>query len=158
MPTIAAYGVINQNAQRAKFDIFDFSQPWYPMTLIGAKITLPIFDGLQKNWKVNQSKLAVLKAENDLKMLTQSIDLDIANANASLQNAVSSLENQKKNIDLAEEVFKLTKIKYDEGVGSNLEIVNAESALREAQNNYFTALYDAILASIDFKKAQGEIK
>ena len=75
-----------------------------------------------------------------------------------LQNASVSLENQKKNIALAEEVYRVTKYKYDQGVGTNLEVVTAESALKEAQVNYYNALFDAIVAKIDFDKANGNLK
>jgi outer membrane protein len=53
---------------------------------------------------------------------------------------------QQENRELALEVFRMAKIKYDEGVGSNLEVVEADSALKEAETNYFSALYDALIA------------
>ncbi|MDX5479008.1 MAG: TolC family protein, partial [Cyclobacteriaceae bacterium] len=53
------------------------------------------------------------------------------------------------------EVFNMTKIKYSEGVGSNLEVVEADSALKEAETNYFSALYDALIAKVDLEKALG---
>jgi outer membrane protein TolC len=59
---------------------------------------------------------------------------------------------------LAEDVARVTKIKYEQGVGSNLEVVTAETALKEAQTNYYNALFDALVAKIDFDKANGSIK
>lgn len=56
---------------------------------------------------------------------------------------------------LAESVFDSSKKKYDAGVGSNLEVINAQTALKEAQTNYFNALYDAVIAKIDYDKASG---
>ena len=58
---------------------------------------------------------------------------------------------------LAEKVARVTKIKYTQGVGSNLEVVDAESALKESQINYFNALYDVLVAKIDIEKAFGKL-
>ena len=61
-------------------------------------------------------------------------------------------------MQLAEEVYNTTRIKYKEGVGSNLEVMNAEASLKEAQTNYFSALYDAITSKVDLEKALGHIQ
>jgi outer membrane protein TolC len=68
------------------------------------------------------------------------------------------MEYQKKNMDLAEKVFNQTKLKYDQGLGSNLEVTNSQAELTTAQNNYYSALYDAIVARIDFQRATGKVK
>ena len=142
---------------RSKFDFFS-NKPWYPTTLIGAKISIGIFDGLQTNYRIQQSKLEIMKADNNLKMVQQGIDLEVASAKTNLLNASSSLDTQKKNIELAESIYKTTKLKYEQGVGSNLEVMNAETSLKEAQTNYFNALYDALVAKVDYDKANGNIK
>ena len=64
---------------------------------------------------------------------------------------------QKKNIELAEKVYNSTKIKYEQGLGSNTEIYNAQNELKIAQSNYFSSLYDAINAKIDWLKAAGKL-
>ena len=60
-------------------------------------------------------------------------------------------------MELADKVARVTKIKYEQGVGSSIEVTDAESSLREAQVNYYNALYDAILAKIDLDKAFAKI-
>jgi outer membrane protein TolC len=58
---------------------------------------------------------------------------------------------------LAEKVARVTKIKYGQGVGSNLEVVDAESSLKESQINYYSALYDVLVAKVDMDKAFGKL-
>ena len=58
---------------------------------------------------------------------------------------------------LAANVARVTKIKYNQGVGSNIEVVDAESSLKESQVNYYGALYDAIIAKVDLAKAYGKL-
>jgi outer membrane protein TolC len=155
LPTAAAYGSINGSAQRNKFDIFDTGQKWFPTALIGAKISLPIFTGLQRNARYQQAKIKVMQAENNIDFIRKSIDLELASTSTMLKNASASLDIQKENITIAEDVARVAKIKYDQGVGSNLELVTAETALKEAQTNYYNAMFDALVAKIDYDKANG---
>ena len=149
LPSAFAYGALSGN---------DSKTPWYPTALIGAKVTMPIFTGFQRNSRNQQAQLALEKAENNMDFIKKSIDLELASSNVALQNASSSLENQRKNIAIAEDVVRVAKLKYDQGVGSNLELITAETALQEAQTNYYNALFDALVAKIDFDKANGNLK
>jgi outer membrane protein TolC len=119
---------------------------------------MPIFTGLQRVAKNQQAKLSLQKSVNELDFIKKSIDLELASSITNLQNAASSLENQKQNITIAEEVVRVSKLKYNQGVGSNLELITAETALKEAQTNYYNALFDAIVAKIEFEKANGILK
>lgn len=158
LPNAFAYGSISGTAQRNEFDIFDTDKQWYPTGVVGAKVTMPIFTGFQRHSKNQQAKLSVMKAENDIDFIKKSIDLELASATSVLKNAASSLENQKKNIEIATDVVRVTKLKFEQGVGSNLEMITAETTLKEAQTNYFNALFDALVAKIDFDKANGNLK
>ncbi|HEY0030080.1 MAG TPA: TolC family protein [Bacteroidia bacterium] len=158
LPSAFAYASFSGSAQRNEFDIFDPDKKWYPTKVIGAKVTMPIFTGFQRHSKNQQAQLSLMKAENNLDFIKRSIDLELASSAAILQNASSSLENQKKNIAIAEDVVRVSKLKYEQGVGSNLEMITAENSLKEAQTNYFNALFDALVAKIDFDKANGNLK
>ncbi|MCW3103278.1 MAG: outer rane efflux protein [Bacteroidetes bacterium] len=157
LPTAVAYGSLQGAASRNEFDIWDTQKPWYPMALIGAKFTMPIFTGLARNSRNQQAKLSIMKAENNLEMIRQSIDLELASTTTSLQNASVSLATQKENIKTAEEVYRVAKIKFEQGIGSNLEMITAETTLKESQTNYFNALFDAIVSKIDYDKANGTL-
>jgi outer membrane protein TolC len=158
LPNLAAYGSFSKQAQRAEFDIFDPSLKWYPISLIGVTLNVPIFDGLQKNYKIEQAKISLLKSKNTLDQLQKSINLETNNTSTSYTNALATLKLQKKNIELAERVYQTTKIKYDQGVGSNLEVINAQASYRETLVNYYAAIYDALVSKTDLDKALGNIK
>ncbi len=130
---------------------------WYPATSFGVSLNVPIFSGLQRNYKLQQSKLTLLKTENGFKSLKNSIDLEISRGTITYENALKTLDAQRRNTTLAENVARVTKIKYEQGVGTNLEVVDAESALREAQINYYSAMYDAIVSRVDLIRAYGKI-
>ncbi len=157
LPTLVAYGAFQYNAQRQEFDFFDGKKDWFNVALIGAKLNISVFDGLQRNYRVQQAKIAVLKGENTLKNVEMAAELEANVADISYTNAYASLQTQKRNMELAQHVFDVAQKKFTEGVGSNLEITTAESSLKEAQTNYYNSIYDMLVAEIDYKKATGTL-
>ena len=141
MPSLAAFGTVSANASRNTFDVFHTDKRWYPLGFFGAKLTVPIWDGLQKKSRIQQSKLELQKINNNIENLKQGVSLEYLTAKATLQNNMAELETSKKNRELASEISRVSKIKYDSGVGSSLELVDAESSLKEAETNYFNSLF-----------------
>jgi outer membrane protein TolC len=129
----------------------------YPFSSIGITLSVPIFTGLQNSYQLQQEKLKLQKVENGFKTMENSIDLQIKQFIVQYQNSVQTLESQKQNMTLAERVAKVTKVKYEQGVGSNIEVVDAESSLKESQVNYYNALFDAVIAKTDLEKAFGKL-
>jgi len=135
----------------------NFSDYWFSNGNYALSLSVPIFDGFRRKYMIQKQYTSLLKSENSLKDLRRSIDLQVGQAAIILTNSLESLEAQKKNMELAKEVYRVAQVKYKEGLGSNLEIVNAESSYKEAETNYFSALYDALVAKVDLEKAQGLI-
>nr|MDQ3073908.1 TolC family protein [Bacteroidota bacterium] len=125
--------------------------------LIGAQLRIPIFDGLQKDARIEMARINLEKVGNGFDLLRMSIELETTNARIMYNNALETMESQKRNLELAQEIVRVTQIKYTEGVGSNLEVLTAETALKESQTNYMNALYDILIAQVDLKKALGTL-
>lgn len=134
-----------------------FTMKWFNNSVVALNLNIPIFDGFTKRYQVEQKKIALDKVRNGRTLLKQSIDLEASQAGINIKNAFATLETQKRNMDLAQEIVRVSKIKYKEGVGSNIEVINAESDFKEAQTNYFAALYDLMIAKVDLSKAKGEL-
>lgn len=130
---------------------------WYKVSSYGVSLNVPIFSGLQRNYQIQQEKIRLRKIENTFKTLESSIDLEVKQSTIGYQNALSSLDAQQRNMDLAAKVARVTRIKYEQGVGSNIEVIDAESSLKESQVNYYNALYDALVAKTDLDKAFGKL-
>lgn len=128
---------------------------WYGYSTVGLRLSWNMFTGLQRTYQIQQEKLSLLKIENGFESLEQSIDLEVYQNQQNLKNALSKLEVQQESMELASNIFDITEIKYQEGVGSNLEVIEADNDLKEAQTNYYSALYDAIIAQLELKKALG---
>jgi len=156
IPTIAAFGSYSKNAQRQSFNFFNKGD-WFTTSLIGLKISVPIFDGFARRARIENAKLTLEKSNNNLQQGKESMDNDVVQARIKMKSAILTADNQKQNIQLAEDVFNTTRKKYDQGLGSNQEIYNAQTELKVAQTNYYSALYDAITAKIDYLKAVGKL-
>ncbi len=130
---------------------------WYKFSQLGLSLNVPIFTGLSRSYRIQQEKLKLVQMENTFINLKNAIDFEIAQASISFENAILSLAAQKENQDLAGNVARVTKIKYEQGVGSSFEVTDAENSLRTAQTNYYSALFDAMVAKVDLDKAYGKL-
>jgi outer membrane protein TolC len=163
----AAYG-FSGSAKSAK-DLFAFRGPesvnsngfanqnWFGFGNVGLALNVPVFDGFRRKYQVQQARLQQKTIEHGFETLRQSIDLQDAQSRATLVNALDVLDNQKANLELAGDVARVSKIKFQAGVGSNVELITAETDLREAQTNYYGAIYDVLVAKVDRDKATGEL-
>ncbi len=131
---------------------------WFNFAFVGVSLQVPIFDGLRKKYEVQEAKLTLKTLDNGFRSLQQSIDLQLSQSNTNLQNALEVIKSQKESLDLATEVARVSNIKFKEGVGSNLEVITAETDLRQAQTNYYAAIYDALIAKVDLQKATGTLQ
>ncbi|HTS44890.1 MAG TPA: TolC family protein [Puia sp.] len=156
LPSVSVNAGLNTNAYRTKFDIFGPGM-WFPASYLGLSISVPIFDGLYKDANIQKAKLTLRQTENQMDALKISIDDEVKEAQLRFAAAMATLNFQKKNMDLAESVYNQTRKKYEQGVGSNTEITSAESDLKQAQTNYIQALYNTVIAKIDYQNAIGKI-
>lgn len=128
---------------------------WAPTIVLGLSATVPIYDFGGRSARVEKARLAKQKIINQRNDINRSIQLEVVNARATFKTAASRLSLGKENLDLAQRIYDTTQIKYREGVGSSLEIVQAEQSLYEAQANYLTVLYDALVAKENLYLALG---
>ncbi len=159
-PSLTAYANYGYNAQGAEFHIIKTpNNHWvdYRNSSIGLRLRIPVFDGLQRNYRNQQAKLKVSQLKENINLSKQSMNLEIANAVTQYKNTQSRIEAEKQNVQLAEEVFKVTQLEYKEGVTSSINLVTSEMSLREAQNTYTNTLLDFYNARLNLEKAKGTI-
>lgn len=133
------------------------TKQWFDNAAVTVALQIPIFDGFSKKYKAVQSANNLQKVRQSYSLLKSSIDLQRSQASITMKNALESMKEQKANLDLANEISRVTRVKYQQGVGSNLEVLNAESSIKESQANYFTALYNALVAKVELEKANGTL-
>lgn len=157
LPTVAAVGNYSLNGQGQKFFTHN-STIWINSSFVGLNINVPIFDGFQRKYKIQQSQLRVEKVVNNIEFVKQVIDFDQVASKESLKNALLNLDIQERNITLAEKVYNTTKIKFEQGLGSSFEVLQADADFQQAQSNYFQALYNATIARIGYLRSLGKLQ
>jgi outer membrane protein len=157
LPSLSAFGSAGYNNASNKFnDLVNKSYPGFSM--VGLQLDIPIFDGFQRKSRVKGAKLKVEKAKNDLENTKLGIDFQTQSARKTLANALSTIESRKRTMQLANSVLVLAQKKYKAGVGSNQDVVLAQTDFLQAQNNYFSALQSVVNAHADLEKALGLLK
>ncbi|MFM8592637.1 MAG: TolC family protein [Sphingomonadales bacterium] len=157
IPTIAMNGVYAKNAQRNTWSFLKPEQSWFTISNVSINMTVPIFNGFVTKSRISQTRIELQRTRNEIEGLKRTIDSEAASARNNFQSAISRLDAQQQNLELAEKVYGQIKKKYEMGVGSQTEINIAQNEWKAAQTNYVTALSDAMMARIDWLKATGKL-
>jgi outer membrane protein len=151
-------GFANAGYTRSDLDLGKVIQnEWFSYMMWGINLNVPILEGGSKLYKMKQAKYQYAKSENSLAQFSQVVDLQVKQSVISLSNEMENLQIQKRNLDLANEVVRVSKVKYAAGTGSNLEVIDAENGFKTAQTNYYSAVYGALLAKIEYQKSTGTL-
>ena len=154
-PSVSAFFTHQYQIQRN--NLFDKDEAgFFPISIIGASVNVPIFDGFNKDSKIKMAEIDRKKINLQLKQFELASTLELENARVAYKNAKERMTNQQKNLDLAERILNTTKIKYKEGIGSSMEITTAEQELYRTQANYMNAVYDVAVAIADLERILGK--
>lgn len=157
IPTLYANLAYGYNTAAASSSDWFNGSRWLNFGYLGATLSMPIFDGFLKSNKIQKNKIQAKQIMTSFEQLENAIDLEVSQAKINMENAVDNMVAQKENMELAEEIYNVTKLKYQEGVGSNLEVIEADADFKESQTNYYNALFDALIAKVELEKAYGQL-
>lgn len=160
-PTLSLSGGYNYIGQGPEMPLF--AKPadgvyWSDFANIGLSLRVPIFSGFGTKAKVKQANTAIKSLQVEINDTKLALDLAFENSKKQIENSLITIANQKENVKLAQEVFANTNNNYTQGLASLTDLLDAENALVEAQNNYTTAILEYKLAEIQFIKSKGELK
>jgi len=159
LPTVNVFWAYGTNYGSDKFEhIFDKLYKYELSSAFGLQINLPIYNGGLRTQQLRESQLNIAKSNNNISFIKESIDFQVALSRTTLRNALLQVQSQKRNMELADDVLDLAQKKFKAGVGSNLEITQAQTDQLRAQNGYFSALLDVTNAEADLRKALGLLK
>lgn len=131
---------------------------WFDYASVGLNLKIPLFNGFSTRAKVRQADIDIRKLHEDIKNTELSLNLTYQNARTQIHNSIITLNKQKQNVTLAEEVYGNTQNNYTQGLAPLTDLLDAENSLTTAQNNYSAALLDYRLAEIQLLKAQGNLQ
>jgi len=140
LPTINAIYSFSENAMRNKFDVFDFSQKWYPTNMIGLQIGIPIFNSGSKMYRVQQAKFSLDKIELAMDQVKNALRIQEESARTDYQIAVLTYENRKKSLGISKKIYDKTKIKYKEGLSTSVDLSQTYNQYLTVQSDYINSL------------------
>jgi outer membrane protein len=159
-PTLALAANYNYSGQSNSFDYLGTSPGSiaFGASTIGLNLRIPIFNGFLTRSKIRQANVELKKSEEDRILTKNSLNLAYENAKIQLTNSFNTITSQKKNADLAFEIYKSTQNNYNNGLASLTDLLDTENSLTQAQNSYTQALLNYKIAEIQLIKSNGNIK
>ena len=153
------YGFLNLEGNNFgnEFNAFSNSGKWFPTTIVGLQLNVPIFTGGQRHMKVQQAKVGLEQAELQLEQMEQGLQLDLANKRNTYEAAMNKLDINQKNLDLSSRIKDQTRIKYKEGMSSSVELTQTENQFLQSQINFVLSMYDVITSKADLDYALGKL-
>ncbi|KAA5543402.1 TolC family protein [Adhaeribacter rhizoryzae] len=156
LPSVSAFANYNLVYQNNQFnELFNQS---YPNSLVGLSVALPIFQGTRRIQNLRRAQLLDQRLDLDILDLRNRITSEYDQALANYKSDLNEWQTTKNNVALAEDVYRLIKLQYNEGIKTYLDLITAETDLRVTQLNYFNALYRVLASKLDVQRAQGTVR
>ena len=152
-PSIGAFLSHQQSNMGNEFNAFNSDAIYYPTTLWGISVKLPIFTSGMRLAKVSQAKLDFQKAELMTKKVEQGLQLQAEQARSEFNAASDIYNNQKEALAIAEKLNNNMIKKYNEGIAGSLDLSQTQNQLLSAEGKYIKALLDLLNAKSNLKKA-----
>ena len=156
LPSIVANANFNESLQRD--NLFDSDViGWIPQASVSIGVNIPIYDGAEKKGKIKQAEIELQKLDLQKQEFQRGVRLQVQAAELKLKQAIKTLSNREYTLDITESIYEKTQIKFKEGVGSSIELTQAEQQLFAAQANYISALYELLITRTDLDIALGTL-
>jgi outer membrane protein len=150
-------GFVNYNWAFNNNDFGNLYDRSYPGSIVGLRLSIPIFQGTKRNQEIKKSQLLEERIDLDLINTRNQINSQYEQAMASYKANLNDWRTAKENVEISEEVYNTIKLQYDEGIKAYLDLMTSETDLRTAQLNYLNTLYSLLSAKLDVQQALGTI-
>ena len=139
------------------FTFKNINNKFYPSSSIGLSLKVPIFDGFSVKYQAKQKDFEIKKFQVQAEQILQQNNKDVADAFADIKSNFITYQSQQRNLALAEKVMKDINQQYKSGLVKVSDVINSNTDLQTAQNNFVTALINIKQAELNLKKAQGNL-
>jgi outer membrane protein len=155
LPTVSLYG--NYTGQNLSNNFSLNGANWYPYNYVGLKVSIPIFDGFQKQRTKRGYQLQLESAKLTTEKLKRDYNHDAQTTKTSLLNDQQDMQNQSNNLKSANDLYKIDSDRLQKGAIKPTDLTTTYYTLLQAQTNYLNAIYTYLLDVIQYKKAMGNL-
>ncbi|MDR1121005.1 MAG: TolC family protein [Dysgonamonadaceae bacterium] len=156
LPTLSAIATGGYQFQSDNLNLS--KEPWFNTVIIGARLSVPVFDGLGKRSRIRQKQMQLQGLDWDIRETQQTLSANYINAKNQLEIICELVQVQSENLQLAEKVYAQTIALYTEGLATITDIFETETSLHEVKIAYTTELIRYKKAEIDLLKASGTLE
>jgi outer membrane protein len=157
LPVLSVFGQLEAQTQFNDNIPLDATR-WPVSSTAGLQLSVPIFSGFATSAKIQQAKIERLQTRTRYEDLKSQVRADVEVRLSNVVEARKRIDVQSKTITVAERSYKITMLRLREGIGSRLELTDAELQLDTAKTNYLQAVYDYLVASAELEKSLGRIE
>jgi len=154
LPSLSLYGTYGQTGYGYDIKPNDFLK-FFPVSFVGVQLNYPLFNGTITQRKINQKKLEISNSKLQLSLATEQNLMLIDNAKRTKFTAQQTVENTLAQIKLSQTVYEQTILQQKQGTANLTDVLLADNALRETQQNYLSAIIEYLKAELELKKLTG---
>ncbi len=129
---------------------------WANTVTVGLKLSIPIFDGFARSARVQQAQIDMQKVQITKSKTEEALKVQLLQSELNMREARERVQAQSQSVQQAEKALKIAESRYNNGVGTQLEILDAQSALVQTQVNYSRAIYDFLVAKAEWENVAGK--
>jgi len=156
-PVVSAFLSQTENAQRNSFSFFNTNEKWFPTTIFGVNVGIPIFSSGRRYYKVQQANLNYEKSLNTRRQVNESLALGALTAKNNFQVSVETFRNKRDNFELAKKIYSKDQIRYKSGVVSTTDLNQTYNSLLQAQGTYLGSIMDLFTKKFELQKAYNQL-
>lgn len=153
LPSLSAFLNYGAQANSDSFSFFSNNQQWFDSSLLGVSLNIPIFSSFKRNARTAQAKIALENADIRLVEAKQRLSLAAENAKSDYQLTIDNYATARKNLSLAERIEKKNQIKFNEGLATSFELLQAQNQLYSQQTAFVQAMLNIIAKKATLENA-----
>ncbi|MBN2662056.1 MAG: TolC family protein [Bacteroidales bacterium] len=152
LPTVVGFYSYSQQAMRDEFNFLDNSYPWFPTSVVGVKVEIPIFSSGQRTAVIQQKKIELYQAVNQQTLLDQQLSMQFIQTKSDFLNAYDNFLSQEQNMNLSLKIYNDTQIKFKQGTSSSMDLTSVQNQYLQAEANYYQALMQLLNSKTALEK------
>ena len=151
-PTLVAFGNYSYSGSSDEWDFQNYSS-----SMVGVSLSINLFQGGRTANKVEQGVIVSQQTKEQINSLTDATEMQVKSKLNDLKRVKKQIEAMTRNVALAERAYEIADNRYQEGVGSELEVKDADISLSNSRINYTNAVHDYLVAKATLYNLVGRI-
>jgi len=149
LPSVGAFATHSQNTFSNNLKFPD----WYPATIWGVNVSVPIFDSFGQSNRIKQASLDLIKIQNQRSQMEQNLKMEASNAQVAFNTAFAQTNIEERNMELAKKIMGKTTTMHKEGLASSANVTQMNNQYLTSQGNYYNAIFELLKTKNKLDKA-----